>query len=119
MDLDLGARSQGPDKATLGANWNWMPKSQLRLQATRLFDRDINIGRKVGTSNLEEHFKGYTLADLAVSWETGLGKFGASVENLFGRQYIGYYSQSASALDASGTYAGRGRTFAMNWSRTF
>jgi iron complex outermembrane receptor protein len=119
MDLDLGARSQGPNKAVLGAGWNWMPKSQLRLQATKLFDRDINIGRKVGTSNLEEHFKGYTLADLVLSWDTRLGKFGAGVENLFDRQYVGYYSQSASALDASGTYAGRGRTFAANWSRTF
>lgn len=119
LDLDLGARSQGPDKAVLGANWAWMPKAQLRVQATHLFDRDINIGRKVGTSNLEEHFKGYTLADFAASWESQHGRFGVSVENLFDKQYVGYYSQSANALDASGTYAGRGRTLAVNWSRTF
>jgi iron complex outermembrane recepter protein len=118
LDLDLGARSQGPDKAVLGANWAWRPKAQLRLQASHLFDRDINIGRKVGTSNLEEHFKGYTLVDAATSWDSRYGKFGVSIENLFGRQYIGYYSQSANALDASGTFAGRGRTLAVSWSRS-
>jgi iron complex outermembrane receptor protein len=119
LDLDLGARSQGPDKAVLGANWSFMPKAQLRLQATRLFDRDINIGRRVGTANLEEHFVGYTLADAALSWDTAYGRFGASVENLFDKQYVGYYSQSAAATDPAGTYAGRGRTLALNWSRTF
>ena len=119
LDLDLGARSQGPDKAVLGANWTFMPKAQARLQAVHLFDRDINIGRRVGTSNLEEHFVGYTLADAALSWDTAYGRFGASIENLFDKQYVGYYAQSAAALDASGTYAGRGRTLAVNWSRSF
>ncbi|GAB3431100.1 TonB-dependent receptor [Massilia solisilvae] len=119
LDLDLGARSQGPDKAVLGANWAWQPKAQLRVQASHLFDRDINIGRKVGTSNLEEHFKGYTLVDLASNWETAYGKIGVAVENLFDRQYVGYYSQSAAATDAGNTYAGRGRTLSVSFSRVF
>jgi iron complex outermembrane receptor protein len=119
LDLDLGARSQGPDKAVLGANWKFMPKAQLRLQASKLRDRDINIGRKVGTSNLEEHFKGYTLVDMATTWDSNWGRFGVSVENLLDRQYVGYYSQSASATDASATFAGRGRTLAVNFSRSF
>ncbi|MGH8855040.1 MAG: TonB-dependent receptor [Telluria sp.] len=119
MDLDLGARSQGPDKAVLGANWRVQPQTQLRLQAIHLRDRDINIGRRVGTSNLEEHFKGYTLVDAAATWDSQYGRFGLSVENLFDRQYVGYYSQSASAVDAANTYAGRGRTLALSWSRSF
>ncbi|MFC0252526.1 TonB-dependent receptor [Massilia consociata] len=119
MDIDLGARSQGPDKAVLGANWRVKPQAQLRLQATHLRDRDINIGRRVGTSNLEEHFKGYTLVDAAVTWDSRYGRFGLSVENLFDRQYVGYYSQSAAAVDAANTYAGRGRTFALSWTRGF
>jgi iron complex outermembrane receptor protein len=119
LDLDLGARSQGPEKAVVGANWAWQPQAQLRVQASRLFDRDINVGRKVGTSNLEEHFKGYTLVDLASNWDTRYGKFGVAIENLFDRQYVGYYSQSAAATDAGNTYAGRGRTLSVNWSRTF
>ncbi len=119
MDLDLGARSQGPDKAVLGANWSFRPQTQLRLQATRLRDRDINFGRRVGTSNLEEHFKGYTLADAALTWDSRYGRFGLSVENLFDKQYVGYYSQSASAVDVNATYAGRGRTLALSWNRSF
>ena len=118
LDLDLGARSQGPSKAVLGTNWRLAPKTQLRLQAIHLRDRDINIGRRVGTSNLEEHFKGYTLADAALTWENALGRFGLSIENVFDRQYVGYYSQSAAAVDAANTYAGRGRTFALSWSRS-
>lgn len=119
MDIALGARSQGPDKAVLGTNWKWMPASSLRLQATHLFDRDINIGRMVGTSRLEEHFNGYTLVDAAATWDTRHGKIGVSIENLLDKQYVGYYSQSAAATDPGNTYAGRGRTLAVNFSKTF
>ncbi|WP_229423500.1 TonB-dependent receptor [Massilia frigida] len=119
LDLALSARSQGPDKGVLGANWQWAPKAQLRVQASHLRDRDINIGRKVGTSNLEEHFKGYTLADMALTFESSYGRIGVSVENLLDKQYVGYYSQSAAAQDATGTFAGRGRTLALSWNRTW
>ncbi len=78
-----------------------------------------NIGRRVGTSNLEEHFVGHTLADAALSWDGAHGRFGVSMENLFDKQYVGYYAQSAAALDAAATYAGHGRTLAVNWSRSF
>lgn len=119
LDLALGARSQGPNKAVLGANWRPLAGAQLRLQATHLFDRDVNIGRRVGTSNLEEHFQGYTLADLSSSVDTRFGRFGVGIENLFDKQYVGYYSQSVAALDAGNAYAGRGRTLALTWSRMF
>ena len=119
MDVDLGARSQGPDKAVLGANWQWTPAANLRLQAAHVADRDINIGRKVGTANLEEHFKGYTLVDLAASWDSAYGKLGVGIENLLDRQYIGYYPQSVSYKDVGSYFAGRGRTFSASWTRSF
>lgn len=119
LDLSLPARAQGPDKGVIGANWQWAPKAQLRVQAAHLRDRDINIGRKAGTSNLEEHFKGYTLADMALTFDSAYGRFGVSLENVFDKQYVGYYSQSTAALDAAGTYAGRGRTLALSWNRTW
>ncbi|MFC4929675.1 TonB-dependent receptor [Massilia sp. GCM10023247] len=119
LDLALGARTQGPNKAVLGTDWRPLPGAQLRLQATHLFDRDINIGRSVGATKLEEHFKGYTLVDLASSMDTAYGRIGVSIENLLDKQYVGYYSQSAAALDAGNTYAGRGRTLAVTWSRMF
>jgi iron complex outermembrane receptor protein len=119
LDVDPGARSQGPDKAVLGANWQPLPATSLRLQASHLADRDINSGRTVGTSNLEEHFNGYTLVDLAAGWDTRHGKFGVGIENLTDRQYIGYYPQSASYKDAASYFAGRGRTFSVSLTRTF
>ena len=42
-----------------------------------------------------------------------------SIENLYDRQYIGYYLQSVGSSDGSDSYAGRGRTLALNWSRNF
>jgi iron complex outermembrane receptor protein len=119
LDLSLAARAQGPDKGVLGANWQWAPAAQLRVQAAHLRDRDINIGRTVGSSRLEEHFRGYTLADVALTVDSAYGRIGVSLENLFDKQYVGYYSQSTAALDAAGTYAGRGRTLALSLSRSW
>lgn len=119
LDVALGARSQGPDKLVAGANWAFMPKASLRLQATTLFDRDINIGRTVGSSNLEEHFKGYTLLDLAGSYASPWGKLGVGIENLADRQYIGYYPQSVSYKDPVSHFAGRGRTLSVSLVHSF
>lgn len=119
MDVALGARSQGPDKLVAGANWQWMPKANLRLQATKLKDRDINIGRTAGTAILEEHFKGYTLVDLAGNYDTPWGKIGLGLENLTDRQYVGYYPQSASYKDPASYFAGRGRTLSLSLVRNF
>ncbi|WP_426323254.1 TonB-dependent receptor [Pseudoduganella sp. R-43] len=129
MDVELGARSQGPGKLVAGTNWQFMPKANLRLQATTLFDRDINIGRKVNTTDLEEHFNGYTLLDLASSYDSPWGKLGVGIENLANRQYVGYYPQSVnvnytaqtavSYKDSSSYFAGRGRTLSVSLTRSF
>ncbi|WP_426171642.1 TonB-dependent receptor [Pseudoduganella sp. R-34] len=129
MDVELGARSQGPGKLVAGTNWQFMPKANLRLQATTLFDRDINIDRKVGTTTLEEHFNGYTLLDLAGSYDSPWGKLGVGIENLTDRQYVGYYPQSVnvnytaqtavSYKDSSSYFAGRGRTLSVSLTRSF
>jgi iron complex outermembrane receptor protein len=119
MDLALGARSQGPDKLVLGATWQPLPRARLRLQATRLDDRDINIGRTAGAISLEEHFRGYTLADLSATWDTGLGRFGLGIDNLTDRQYFGYYPQSVRFKDPLTYFAGRGRTVSASYTRDF
>jgi iron complex outermembrane recepter protein len=119
MDVELGARSQGPGKLVAGTNWQFMPKANLRLQATTLFDRHINQGRTVeGNINLEENFNGYTLVDLAGSYDSPWGKVGIGLENLADRQYVGYYTQSASK-EPSSYFAGRGRTLSVSLTRSF
>lgn len=119
MDLALGARAQGPDKLVVGASWQPLPRTQLRLQATRLADRDINIGRTAGAINLEEHFRGYTLVDLAATWDTSRGRFGIGIDNLADREYIGYYAQSVYFKDPLSYFAGRGRTYSASYTRSF
>ena len=119
LDVALGARNQGPDKAVLGANWQFAPRASVRMQATHLADRDINQGRFAGASNLEEHFDGYTVADAIASFDTRYGQFGVGIENLFDRQYIHYYSQSSTLDKPINTFAGRGRTLAVNWHYQF
>jgi iron complex outermembrane receptor protein len=119
LDVELGARNQAPDKLVLGTNWKWTEKANLRLQATKLFDRDINVGRFAGATSLEEHFDGYMLVDAAANWNTRYGKFGVGLENIFDKQYIGYYSQSAPTSPLINTFAGRGRTLSVSWSQTF
>ncbi|MGW8391888.1 TonB-dependent receptor [Pseudoduganella sp. HUAS MS19] len=119
MDVALGARSQGPTKLVAGTNWQFMPKANLRLQAAKLFDRDINEGRMVNTSNLEEHFNGYTLFDLAAGYDSPWGKLGVGIENLTDRQYVGYYPQSVSFKDTGAHFAGRGRTLSVSLTRSF
>lgn len=119
MDVSLGARSQGPDKLVLAAAWQFAAKGNVRLQATRLASRHINTGRVVGTSRLEENFEGYTLADLAATYGTPWGDFGVGIENLFDRQYVGYYAQSNPAGTNDDYFAGRGRTLTLSWRRSF
>lgn len=119
LDVSLGARSQGPDKLVLAAAWQFASKGQVRLQATRLASRHINTGRVVGTSKLEENFNGYTLADLAATYGTAWGDFGLGIENLFDRQYVGYYSQANPAGTNDDYFAGRGRTLTVSWRRNF
>jgi iron complex outermembrane receptor protein len=89
------------------------------VQATHLASRDINQGRVVGTAKLEEHFQGYTLVDLAATYGTSWGDVGLGVENLFDRQYVGYYAQSNPAGTNDDLFAGRGRTLTLSWRRTF
>lgn len=119
MDVDLGARSQAPDKLVLGAQWAFMPGARAGLQAAYLRDRHINTGRMSGTARLEENFEGYTLVDATARFNTRYGDVGVGIENLFDRQYIGYYAQSNPAGTNDDYFAGRGRTFSVSWTRRF
>lgn len=119
LDVALGARSQGPDKTVASVRWAITPELALRLQGMHLASRRINRGRVVGSSRLEENFDGYTVADLGLNWSSRWGEFGLGIENLFDRQYIGYYAQSNPGGTNEDYFAGRGRAFLLSWQRTF
>jgi iron complex outermembrane receptor protein len=117
LDVALGARSQGPDKLVLGANWAFAPGASARLQAAHFDSRNINQGRKVGTSLLEENFDGYAVADLALTYKAGWANLGLGIENLFDTHYVGYFAQTQRTEESY--FSGRGRTFTVSVSRTF
>lgn len=119
LDVTLGARSQGPDKLVLGTNYAVSERARVRVQGSHLFSREINQGRRAGAANLEERFTGYTLFDLATSYRASWGDIGFGVENLFDKQYIGYFSQANPGGTADDYFAGRGRTYTASYSRRF
>lgn len=119
LDLDLGARSQGPDKLIVAARWAFAPGASARLQASHYASRHINIGRTAGSAKLEEHFDGYTLADASIAWNTVRGEWGLGFENLFNRQYIGYFAQATPSGSGHDYFAGRGRTVSVSWRLRF
>ncbi|MCE4557187.1 TonB-dependent receptor [Roseateles cellulosilyticus] len=119
LDLDLGARSQGPDKLVLGGRWQPAPAWSVQWTQSVYFSRDANIGKLAGKVPLDERFNGYTVADLSVSWDSPWGYLGAGVENLFNRSYLTYYAQANYSGTADDYYAGRGRTVTLSWRRSF
>jgi iron complex outermembrane receptor protein len=119
LDLDLGARSQGPDKLLLGSQWAFAPGMSAHATVSHHPRRDINVGKTSGTTSLEEHYGGVTLADAAVRWASPWGELGLGVENLFNRPYLTYYSQAHYAGTEDDFYAGRGRTATLSWRRSF
>ncbi len=119
LDLDLGARSQGPDKLVLGALWRLAPGWQAHWTQSVYFSRDANVGKFSGKTSLEEHFKGYTVSDVSVTWESPWGQLGAGMENLFNRRYLTYYSQANYSGTNDDYYAGRGRSLTLSWRRSF
>jgi iron complex outermembrane receptor protein len=119
LDVALSSHVQGPDKLVVGVRWAFAPGLSARLQASHFASRHINIGRRVGTANLEERFDGYTVADALFTWATPLGDWSLGIQNLFDRQYIGYYAQARPGGTNDNYHAGRGRTFTVAWRRSF
>ena len=122
LDVYLGARSQGPDKLVGAVAWQVSPALRLRLQGEHYRSRDVNQGRRLGGPTgplIEEHFDGYAIADFGATWATRFGEFGLGIENLFDRQYVGYYAQANYSGTERDYFAGRGRTYTLSWRRTF
>lgn len=119
MDLDLGARAQGPDKLVLAGQWQLNQAMSAQLTAQHFRPRDANVGKRAGAVKLDEHFKGYTLLDLSARWASPWGELSLGVENLLDRQYITYYSEANYAGTNEDYYAGRGRSLSLSWRRDF
>lgn len=119
LNLALGARSQGPDKLLLGAQWTPSSAWSTQLNLSHYRPRDANEGKLSGSTSLAEHFAGYTVLDLATRWQTAYGQWGLGIENLLNRRYFTYYGEANYSGTNDDYYAGRGRTYTLSWRRDF
>jgi iron complex outermembrane receptor protein len=85
-----------------------------------LHPRDIQANWALGKEfdDEEKDFSGYALVDAAVGYNLPYGKVKLGVSNLLNKQYVTYYSQSAS-VDPDRYFAGRGRTATLGYSIDF
>jgi iron complex outermembrane receptor protein len=112
FESDLEGINISPDRVTAFWEQTWMPGISTRVQASRAFDRDFHSDGVPVAS-----FEGYTTADLFASFALPVGALNVGVENLFGRQYVTYFSQTTPS--ATSYNAGRGRVLSLAWSHRF
>lgn len=112
VDSDLPGINVSPDRITAFWDQDWTPGIATRLQASQSLDREFDL-RGVEVAQ----FDGYTTVDLQTRFQLPLGQLNVGIENIFGEQYVTYYSQSTPRND---TYvAGRGRVLTLSWANRF
>lgn len=112
LDTDLQGINVSPDRAVAFWEQTWTPAVSTRLQGSRAEDREFDR-----RGNIVARFEGYTTLDLQARVALPVGTLNLGVENLLGRQYITYYSQTTPSDDDY--VAGRGRVFSASWSHRF
>jgi iron complex outermembrane recepter protein len=112
VDIDLDGANISPDRLNLAASYQNGPFSA-RLQTQFFFSRGF-LG-----ADPRNAFAGYTLTDLALAYESRVGRFSLSVQNLFDRFYISYNSDTQRPTDNARFFAGRGRSFTLGYSTKF
>lgn len=114
VDSDLDGLNIGPDRlniyayGTVGHNLNW------RFQAYRLADRDFD--GVAGPTGIE--FDGYTTVDAALRWQTDVGQWSLTVENLLNKDYFTYFAQTETAQRNDTYFKGNGRALSLGWHYT-
>lgn len=110
--VEQGVANINPDKIGASLTWQYADAGSLRLGATTLRDREINVGR-----SQYEKTAGYTLFDMNASYKTSrYGELTFGVENLLNK----YYILSSSQVPGFQNYAaGRGRVVSLSHSIQF
>lgn len=110
LDARLDGLNVAPNRliATWSADWNAQMKTF--VQAQHAFRQSFDDPAK--------DFSGYTLVDATASYRLPKGELRLAVANLFDRDYITYYSQSA-LVEPKRYFAGRGRTLSLGYSLRF
>lgn len=110
LDAKLDGLNVAPNRLIATWSANWDERLSSFLQAQYAFNKSFNDPAK--------EFNGYTLVDAALNYKLSKGELRVGVANLFDRQYISYYSQSA-LVEPRRYFAGRGRTVTVGYSLDF
>ncbi|MCE3026058.1 TonB-dependent receptor [Salinicola sp. DM10] len=120
LDAKLNGLNVAPDRLVASWSARWSPRWTSFVQINHAFDKDFDDS----SNGWDTDFDGYTLVDAAVGYRLPVGQLNLAVANLFDKQYITYYSQSA--LDSPNAdymneryFAGRGRTLTLGYSVDF
>lgn len=113
-DGQVNARLDGLNIAPnrLIASWSsdWNDQLSSFIQANYAFDRSFDDPKK--------EFDGYLLVDASLGYRLPYGRLELAVANLFDKDYVTYYSQSALVNDER-YFKGRGRTLTLGYSLDF
>ena len=110
LNAKLDGLNVAPNRLVASWSANWGQKLSSFVQLQHAFSQSFDDPAK--------EFSGYTLADASVNYKLPKGELRLGVANLFDRQYITYYSQSA-LVEPARYFAGRGRTLTVDYSLGF
>ena len=110
LNAKLDGLNVAPNRLVASWSANWGQKLSSFVQLQHAFSQSFDDPAK--------EFSGYTLADASVNYKLPKGELRLGVANLFDRQYITYYSQSA-LVEPARYFAGRGRTLTVGYSLGF
>lgn len=112
VDIDLDGANISPDRVNLAAAYARGPVSA-RVQSQLYLSRDFEGG------DARNAFGGYAPTDATVRYQTRVGGYSLSIQNLFNKEYIDYNSDTQRPADNLRFYAGRGRTWIIGWDSRF
>ena len=110
LDARLDGLNIAPNRAIVNWSAQWTSSLSTFVQGQYAFNRNFDEAAK--------RFQGYALVDLAAEYKLARGSMQLGVANLFDRQYITYYSQSA-LIEPDRYFAGRGRTVTLGYQLDF
>lgn len=114
VDKDLDGRNISPDRLNVYLQGPLAGMLSGRVQMSRLFDRRFAGGQA------QHDFTGYSLVDAMLFYQTEkAGRFTLAVSNLFDKQYMTYFSQTATYVQDHDFVAGRGRAISLRWQSSF
>lgn len=110
LDSRLDGLNVAPDRLIATWNASWNDRLSTFVQVQHAFSQSFADPAKA--------FSGYTLADASLNYKLSKGALRVGVANLFDKNYITYYSQSA-LVEPARYFAGRGRTVTLGYTLGF